>query len=208
MRGRILVLVGVGILLVAIFALQARHPASGEAQFASAPICDTWDTCSYGRKMIVDMYRSNLPLETAIERADVIALIEVEEVMPARFNTPDGQRPPGITWDDEDKHKLAAIFSPTQVKVEQYLKGPSEADHLTLYKLGGMVDDVEVEWRPVVEWEEGMRGIVLLQRTAGPDWPWLIVTFYEFKGDEAVSELDFIAMSVEELITQIEAAVP
>lgn len=93
----------------------------------------------------MDFYRGILSLEAAIERADVIALIEVEELMPARFNTPDGQRPPGITWDDEDKQrlKLAAIFSPTQVKVERYFKGPSEANRLTLYKLGGVVDDVK-----------------------------------------------------------------
>ncbi len=87
MKGRILVLVGVGILLAAIFALQARHPTSGEAQFAPTPICDRWDTCPYGREVHLDFDRGNLPLETAIKRADVIALIEVEDVMPTRFGS-------------------------------------------------------------------------------------------------------------------------
>ncbi|MFA4958147.1 MAG: hypothetical protein WC556_14355 [Candidatus Methanoperedens sp.] len=77
--------------------------------------------------------------------SDTIAMGKVKEVLPSKWNTPDGKRPIEIKND--------IIYTDVIIEVEQYLKNPQASKDITVRTLGGTVgiDSMVAEDEPKFE---------------------------------------------------------
>lgn len=93
--------------------------------------------------MIIDISAQleKLSYEDLSRESDVILIGEVQEIHPARWNTPDGKMPTDST---DNLQSDDTIYTDTTVNVDQYLKNPLSSDEITVRIEGGAVDNVIV----------------------------------------------------------------
>lgn len=92
------------------------------------------------------------------KQASIIAIGTVRQVLPARWSTPDGQRPAN-PWDAANRD---TIFTPVMLEVEQYIKGVQPQRVMFIYAPGGTVgqDKVEYVGRHNYTFHEGDRVVI------------------------------------------------
>lgn len=83
-------------------------------------------------------------LEDLVSASDVIAIVEVIDVLPSVWNTQNGDKP---TVNDGLPH---TIYTDANVKVVEYLKGASDSTAITIRMIGGKVgqDNQYIENQP------------------------------------------------------------
>jgi hypothetical protein len=74
--------------------------------------------------------------------ASIVAIGTVTQVLPARWDTPNGQRPAN-PFAQPATH---SIYTPVQLTVTQYLKGQQAKLQVLFHALGGTVGQDSVEW--------------------------------------------------------------
>jgi hypothetical protein len=77
-----------------------------------------------------------LSYEDLNSRSSVILIGTVKEIIPARWNTPDGTRP-AQKIDDSDI--LDVMYTDIIIQVDEYLKNPGSAKEVTVRVLGGTI---------------------------------------------------------------------
>lgn len=71
----------------------------------------------------------------SVNDSSAIVIGQVEEIFPARWSTPDGQRPADpFAYDNQ-----ATIYTPVRIQVEQSFLGYTTGEQMVVYALGGMV---------------------------------------------------------------------
>jgi hypothetical protein len=76
-------------------------------------------------------------VELQARTAQVIAIVTVREILPARWDTPDGLRPPDACREAGPPYH--GIFRPVWVEVERYLRGEEPGTTLLLQWEGGEI---------------------------------------------------------------------
>lgn len=102
---------------------------------------------------------------TAIQtqNATMIIIGTVKQVLPARWDTPDG-RPPPDACSLSTPHN---IFRPVLVEVEQYVKGEQPQRIVQVYSFGGQVGKDKTTYSPegLYTFREGERVLLFLKET-------------------------------------------
>ena len=95
---------------------------------------------SSGTDAMIEKYS----IEKLVSMSDSIVIGEVANLLPSKWNTPDGQRP----VDGSDTPYI--IYTDVDIKSREYLKGPLDATIITVRVLGGTLgqDQLEVEDQP------------------------------------------------------------
>ncbi|WMW21922.1 hypothetical protein RE476_11180 [Methanolobus mangrovi] len=108
-----------------------------------------------------------LTFEDLTSRSDVVLIGKVKEILPARWNTPDGERP------DKPVEELDIgiddmIYTDIVIQVEQYLKNSSGTGEFTVRVEGGTVgnDSIWVEDNP--SFEPGEKVLLYLRGDISP----------------------------------------
>lgn len=83
------------------------------------------------------------------KQSNVIISGTVKEILPSKWNTPNGERP-NKSLDDLDVGGTDVIYTDIVIQVDQYLKNPLDSKEVTVRVLGGTVnnDVLEVEDSP------------------------------------------------------------
>ena len=170
------------------------------------------------------MYDEGYPMgvDWSTEDADIVLEAQVEFVGPLRFNTLDGLLPilptgPDGVW----------IYQPARLVAQRRFKGPESVTATWIPVWGGRLDGYAFERRPSHRILSGQRGVAFLAPVpAGPQSaPWhlhlaeladppstepvrLLLNWYRFEDGSAISSADEQAMSIESLLSEIEAAIP
>jgi hypothetical protein len=147
------------------------------------------------------------PIEVRVDQADSIALVTVETVGTARWNTKDGKAPSQPIQELIQSGVNPVIFRPVTLRVESYLKNPQLEFTLTIHQLGGEVDGVRLLAPEGIEFQEGTQAVVFLSRQQSPSpVAWDLYTAYVINGDTAYSKWDERSLSVNELLQAISLA--
>lgn len=147
--------------------------------------------------------------ETA--RSTVIIIGSIREVLPARWNTADGQRPAN----PRDLRAGFSIFTPVRVDVEQYLKGERPEREFFVYSPGGTVGSDSVRREPTARHplRPGARVLMFLEprrRTptlldARPLWDIVGVDYYILSADGRAMNV-YRDVPLQQLLSEIIAA--
>ncbi len=140
-------------------------------------------------------------LDELIAKADKIVVGQAISKGSSQWNTPDGQLPPGTTV--QTISTQLTIFTETEFRVDEALKGAIQPAELRIRTFGGQVgqDSVLVQGEPVLELNQGY--LLFLIRDAGrtanfhPDH-YLILgsrNVYKLSNDNAISAADQWALA-------------
>ena len=138
--------------------------------------------------------------------ATIIAIGTVKQVMPARWTTPNGQRPPN----PHAASNRETIFRPVLFDVEQYLKGQQPQDRLLIFAYGGQVgqDSVRLENDDTFEFREGEQAILFLVnhgRSLNGSLMWDINAHYTITQDGKATN-SYHTLPLQQLLNEIQAA--
>ena len=199
-RRRIMTMLGIGLLLVigGLFRMTGgtshQQPASG----GDTPIT------------MIGVHGAAVPraIEERSRQAAVIALVTVERVEPARWNTPDGTAPANLQTSGQTTGESPLIYRPVHLRVERYLKQPQDQAMITVHQLGGQLDGVTFATsEEMVTFEEGQRAVVFLSRKHPPAAvEWGVYSAYILEGGEAVSPVDQNRVPLDALLARIGTA--
>lgn len=147
------------------------------------------------------------PVDVRVKQADSIALVTVETVGKASWNTKDGKAPSQPIQELIQSGVNPVIFRPVTLRVESYLKNPQPEFTLTIHQLGGEVDGIRLLAPEGIEFQEGTQAIVFLSRQQSlSPVAWDFYTVYMIDGDTAYSKWDERSLSVNELLQAISVA--
>ena len=148
----------------------------------------------------------------SVLESPVIVIGTVQQVGPARWNTPDGTRP-------ANPHDLSTgpheIFRPVVLQVDEYLRGPLPVLELQLFAWGGTIGQDSFTFHPeyLYELHEGERVVLFLkprdpaQDQALGDQPWWnIMEQYTITPDGQATNV-YRTLPLEELRAEITDAV-
>ena len=155
---------GIGALVV--FVLVAAFVLIDQREQTDDPIVKLKERNSHAAPYhIIESGYWGVPTEgESARRADLIAIAEVEDKLPAFWSTPDKQRP-SLTEIDLLKTPQYRIYTPYRLQITQAIKGEvSGGGKIQLNRLGGQIDDdiVSVEDDPF-ELKPGTRVVVFLR---------------------------------------------
>ncbi|HKY55669.1 MAG TPA: hypothetical protein VJM08_15235, partial [Anaerolineales bacterium] len=147
------------------------------------------------------------PVDVRVAQADSVALVTIETVGAARWNTADGKAPSQPIQELIQLGMNPVIFRPVMLRVEQYLKNPQPEITLTIHQVGGEIDGIRLLAPEGIEFQEGTQAIVFLSRQQSPSpVAWDLYTAYVIDGDTAYSKWDERSLSVNELLQAIAVA--
>jgi len=147
------------------------------------------------------------PVDVRVAQADSVALVTVETVGAARWNTLDGKAPSQPIQELIQLRMNPVIFRPVTLRVERYLKNPQPELTLTIHQVGGEVDGISVHAPEGIEFQEGTQAIVFLSRQDAPSpVKWDLYSVYMIDGDTAYSKWDERSLSVNDLLQAIAIA--
>jgi hypothetical protein len=97
-----------------------------------------------------------LELSYLTENADSIVVGRVKDVLPSKWNTPDGKRP--------EKIENGYIYTDIVIEVYRYLKNPQDTQEIVVRTLGGTVDEDSMEFKDEAKFEVGEKVLVFLTK--------------------------------------------
>ncbi|HEX5505377.1 MAG TPA: hypothetical protein VFW96_22355 [Thermomicrobiales bacterium] len=114
----------------------------------------------YGYTVYVDGNVDGPNTNLYTDHAAVVIVGTVRQVLPTRWDTPDGRRPAN----PHDKANPYTIYTPVLVDVEQYLKGQQPQSQLLLYAFGGQVGQDVAQRKPdsLYTFHDGERVVLFL----------------------------------------------
>jgi hypothetical protein len=142
-------------------------------------------------------------LQIQVPSSEIIIIGTVKEMLPARWSTADGQRPPnpcGVT-----QPPFPYIYTPVRVTVEQVIKGSVSTSEIEVHELGGTVGQdrrFDYDRSPLVT---GQRAVMFLNVRSGSS----IATRYIINPDGSATEADSPHRNVplQQLLAEITTAV-
>jgi hypothetical protein len=126
-----------GAILLSLTPACASRAGGGQPQIVGVPV-----------RMEVSAYPMPYTVEDAAKRASQIAIGKVSMVEAARWNTPDGQRPPNLRVDAsgyvripvlKSQGAVPGIYTPVVISIEKGLKGVGQEKQLKVSFTGGTV---------------------------------------------------------------------
>lgn len=153
----------------------------------------------------------------ATKQATVVVIGTVQQVLPARWNTPDGGRPANPhSWESKQRD---TIYTPVLVQVEAYLKGTQPQPRVFIFSNGGVVgqDSVTYGGRGNRTFREGERVVVFLNErvpsTSQGTEPavdgvplWNPVSAHYVVASDGLATDGFRAVPLQQLLAEIAAA--
>lgn len=148
-------------------------------------------------------------IPSASRLSSVVVIGTVKQVLPARWTTPDGQRPAN------PQTARQVIFRPVIVEVEEYLKGETNQKIIRLYAWGGRIGNDVFELQPddLYDFQEGERAVLFLKQPDQEASPftlngsnlWSIEDHYTLTSDGQAKNF-YLTLPLDELRTTVQTA--